>query len=42
MSVIWLKLWQHVWQSLNLLVKGFGSSPTEFKVEIWRAKYLDS
>ena len=42
MSVIWLKLWQHVWQSLKPLVKGFGSSPTEFKVEIWRTKYLNS
>ncbi len=29
MSVIWLKLWQHVWQSLKLLVKVFGFSPTD-------------
>ena len=24
MSVIWFKLWQHVWQSLKLLVKSAG------------------
>lgn len=34
MSVIWLKPWQHVWQSLKQLVKDFGSSPTEFTMEV--------
>ena len=34
MSVIWLKLWQHVWQSLKPLVKDFGSSSTECTMEV--------
>ena len=34
MSVIWLKLWHHVWQSVKPLVKDFGSSPTEFTMEV--------
>jgi hypothetical protein len=32
--VIWLELWQNVWQSLKLLVKDFGSSPTEFTMDV--------
>jgi len=34
MSVIWLKLWQHVWQSLKPLVNDFCSSPTECTMEV--------
>jgi hypothetical protein len=34
MSVIWLKLWQHVWQSLKPLVNDFGSFPTECTMEV--------
>ncbi len=34
MSVIWLKPWRHVWQSLKLLIKDFGSPPTEFTMDV--------
>jgi hypothetical protein len=34
MSVIWLKLWQHVWQSVKLLVKHLDSSLTEFTMDV--------
>jgi hypothetical protein len=33
MSVTWLKLWRHVWQSLKQLVKGVTSS-TGFTTEV--------
>jgi hypothetical protein len=34
MSVIWLKLWPHVWQRLKPLVNDFGSFPTECTMEV--------
>ncbi len=42
MSVIWLKPWQHVWQSLKLLVKDLGSSLTEFTMEVLEGANLST
>ncbi len=42
MSVTWLKLWRHVWQSLKLLVKGIDTSSTGFKMEVLEEINLSS
>ena len=42
MSVTWLKLWRHVWQSLKLIVKGIDTSSTGFKMEVLEEINLSS
>ncbi len=42
MSVTWLKLWRHVWQSLKLLVKSIDTSSTGFKMEVLEEINLSS